>query len=264
MMRTAFALLLLSVLTGCVSPVAQFYQGDRNARLHPQYDASETTVRVFTSDNLERDGRDLMRRGYVKIGQASFNAASSAINEAQVREQAAAVGAHVVLVAGRYSHTASGATPLTIPTRATSYSTGTATAYGPGGAVTAFGSGTTTTYGNQVVMVPYSVERSDFAILFFAKAKSRVGIFAVPIDDATRRRLETNAGLRVEVVVDDSPAFHANVLPGDVLISVAGESVSSMQGFVAITDRYEGQRVPFDLDRDGKRLSKEIEIRKFR
>lgn len=263
-MRTAFAVLLLLVLTGCVSPVAQFYQGEQNARLHPQYDASETSLRIFTSDNLERDGRELLRRGYARIGYASFNAANSAVSEAQVREQAAVVGAHVVLVAARHSHTVSGATPLTIPTRATSFSTGTATAYGSGGSVTAIGSGTTTTLGNQVVMVPYSVERSDYSIVFFAKSRVMVGIVAVPIDDATRRRLETNAGLRVEVVVDDSPAFHANVLPGDIIISVAGEPVSSWQSFAAVANRYAGQKVPFELDRDGKRLSKEIEIRKFR
>jgi membrane-associated protease RseP (regulator of RpoE activity) len=181
-----------------------------------------------------------------------------------VREQAAAVGAHVVLVASRYSHTISGATPLTIPSRTTSVSTGTATAFGRGGAATAMGSGMTTTYGSQTVMMPYTVQRSDFAVLFFAKSRSRVGIIAVPIDDATRRRLETNYGLRVEVVTENSSAFQANVLPGDVLLSVAGEPVSSWQNFVAILDRREGSTVAFEFDRDGRRISKEIEIRRVR
>lgn len=263
MPRLLRSVVLAFALGGCANPVAQFYQGMTDVRSHARYDASETGVRIYPSDDLARDERELFRRGYARIGQASFNASDSAVSEAQVREQAAVVGAHVVLVASRQSHTAAGATPVAIPTTSTAYSTGMATAVGRTGTATAFGSGTTTTRGSQLVMVPYSVRYLDFGILFFAKQKQRVGIFPVPLDDETRRRLESNAGMRVEAVAEGSPAFDANVLPGDILLSIAGEPVSSLDGYLSIVKKYERKRVPFNFDRDGKRIDKQIEIRAF-
>ncbi len=254
---------LAFVLSGCASPVAQFYQGMTDVRSNVLYDASETGVRIFSSDDLARDERELFRRGYARIGQASFNASDSAVSEEQVREQAVAVGAHIVVVASRQSHIAAGATPVAMPTTSTAYSTGMATAVGRASTVTAFGSGTTTTRGSQLVMVPYSVRYLDFGILFFAKHKQRVGIWPAPIDDETRRRLGSNAGMRVEAVADNSPAFDADVLPGDILLSIAGEPVSSLDGYNAIVKKNERRKVPFTFDRNGKRIDKQLEIRAF-
>lgn len=263
MPKLLLSVVLVFALGGCANPVAQFYQGMTDVRSHPRYDARETGVRIHTSDNLPRDERELFRRGYARIGQASFNASDSAVSEAHVREQAAVVGAHVVLVASRQSHTAAGAMPVAIPTTSTAYSTGMATATGRTGTATAYGSGITTTRGSQMVMVPYSVRHLDFGIVFFAKQKQRVGVLLGQIDDETRRRLETNAGVRVEAVAEGSPAFDANVLPGDILLSIAGEPVSSLDGYLSIVKKYERKQVPFNFDRDGKRIDKQIEIRSF-
>lgn len=259
-MRLAFPILLALALSGCANPVAQFYQGMVDVRSKPAYDASDTTVRIFTTNDFERDRLELARRGYIPIGQSNFNADAVAVNEGRVHEHAAKIGAQIVLVSSRYSHTVSGASPLIVPTSATSFSSGTATAYGPAGMAHAVGSSTTRTYGQQVVMAPYSISRSDFSMLFFAKNKNRVGTVIVAIDDATRRRLQTNSGVRVESVVNDSPAFFADVLPGDIILEVAGEPVSENTYYEALK-RYEGRRVTFQIDRDGKRLDKEIEIR---
>lgn len=249
----------LLLLAGCANPVAQFYQGMTDVRSKAAYDASVRGVQIYTTDDFERDRLRLARKGFFPIGQSTFNAAASSVSEAQVREQAAAIGAHVVLVASRYSHTVTGAAPMTIPKNSTSFSSGTATAYGPGGTVQAYGTGTTTTYGSQTVMVPYSVARSDFSMLFFAKNRSLVGIALVPLDDATRQRLQTNIGARVESVVDDSPAFFADILPGDVLLSIGGAPVTE-NSFSGLVRQHAGRLVTFELDRGGVRLTKDVQI----
>jgi len=254
---------LLFLLASCANPYAQFYQGMPDARQRRDYDPTEGELRIYSTTNFDQDRLALMRRGYIPVGQASFNAAANRVSEGQLREQAIKVGAHVVLVASSYSHTETGAVPLVLPQTSTSYSTGTATAYGSGGVVNAYGSGTTTTYGTQTMMMPYSVQRSDFAALFFAKVQARVGIVPQPLDDATRKRLETNAGIKVLVVMEGSPAFRADILPGDILLSLGEDRVQSMENYYQLLDKYEGRTVALQLDREGKSIQKQIEIHPY-
>ncbi|MGH8615058.1 MAG: PDZ domain-containing protein [Gammaproteobacteria bacterium] len=256
-------LLGLLFLASCANPYAQFYQGLPDARVKPFYEPMQAELQIYGSDNFDRDAQALIRRGYAQIGSSSFNAGSNAVSEAQLRQQAAKIGAHAVLVASKYSHTVSGAVPLTIPHTTTSYSSGTATAYGSGGTVNAYGSGTTTTYGSQTVTMPYSVARSDFGALFFAKVKSRLGIYPHAIDDETRKRIQTNAGISVLVVTEGTPAFAADVLPGDVVLSIGDDSIQSVEHFYQLLDKYQGQKPNFKINRDGLAVEKQIEIRAY-
>lgn len=262
-MRRSLSLFGL-LLTACaVNPYAQFYQGTPDARVVPGYETVQADLLIYGTTDFRRDTDELMRRGYIPVGQSSFNAAANQVSEYQLREQAARIGAHSVLVASKYSHTVSGALPLVIPQTTTSYSTGTATAYGSGGTATAYGSGTTTTYGTQTTMVPYSVARSDFGALYFVKVISRVGIIPEPLDDETRQRLETNSGLRVRVVAQDSTAFLADILPGDVLLAMGADAVRSLEHYYKLIDKYEGQTIVFQIDRRGKRVEKKVEVRPY-
>jgi len=258
--RVLLCTALIIMLAGCANPYAQFYKGSLDARQRPDYQPVQGGLQIYGTDNFDRDSLALIRRGYVPVGQASFDAASNSVTEAQLREQAAKIGAHAVLVSSKYTHTISGVVPLELPQTSTSYSTGTATAYGPGGTVNANGSGITTTYGTETVMMPYSMARSDFGAVFFAKIRPRCGVFVNALDDETRKRLQTNSGVRVIAVVDGSPAFLADVLPGDVLLAMGNDTVQSPESYIKLLDKYEGQTILFRLDRDGKPLEKQIAI----
>jgi len=63
-------------------------------------------------------------------------------------------------------------------------------------------------------MISYAVQRSDFGAVFFVKTRQRAGMIVIPIDDATRKRIGTNSGVLVRIVVDGSPAFIADIFPG--------------------------------------------------
>ena len=121
------------------------------------------------------------------IGASFLNAGVNRVKESQLRAQAERVGAQVVLVSSQYTHTVTGAIPLTVPTTSTTTSSGSATAYGAGGSVTATGTGTSTTTGSQTVLMPYSVQRADFGAVYFARVKSRLGPSPLPYGSVTAR-----------------------------------------------------------------------------
>ena len=261
-MRTLIAVAALA-LASCANPYAQFYRGIPDARVTPNYEPVQAELQIYGTDDFDRDTLILIRKGYSPVGQSSFSAGSNSVSEAQLRDQATKIGAHVVLVASKYTHTVSGAVPLSVPQTTTSYSTGTATAYGSGRTVNANGSGTTTTYGSQTVMMPYSVARSDFGARYFVKTKSRLGVLPESVSDEARKRIQTNAGISVKVVTENTPAFAADVLPGDVILSIGGDSIQSVEHFYQLLDKYQGQKPSFKINRDGALIEKAIEIRSY-
>lgn len=257
------AILFVLVITGCANPYAKFYQGAPDARVDPYYLPSNEELKIFSTDDLKRDTKVLIRKGYIPVGESAFNAGSNTVTEAQLREQASKIGAHAVLVSSRFTHSVSGGMPLTLPNTTTSYSTGSATAYGSGGSVTAYGSGTTTTYGSQTTYIPYTVNRSDFNAVYFVKSKARIGFLTEPLDDQTRRRIESNSGVLIDVIMEGTPAFEAGILPGDVLISFNGITVISVEHYEELLKSYSSPTVELEINRDGRILKKVVPVRKL-
>lgn len=256
-------LLIALAMSGCLNPYTRFYRGQPDARGLAGYDSTtqqEPAIYNSTGD-IDRDVDHMIRIGYLPFGQSIFNAASNGASEWELRNQARAIGAHAVVVLSRYTNTVSGAIPLSVPTTTTTYSSGSATAYGPGGSVTAYGNGTSTTYGSETVMMPYSVARSDFtAIYFFRSKRPRLGIFPWEAGDDVHRKLGTNAGILVRVVTEGTPAFRADVLAGDVLLKIGDDNVYSVREFYDLLGKYEGHQVVLVLDRDGQRVEKTVEV----
>jgi hypothetical protein len=261
MRKIILAIALL--VSACANPYSQFYRGTPDARLRPDYLPTTDELKIYSTNDMARDIKTLMRKGFLPIGESSFNAGTGSVSRAQLRKHAQKIGAHAVLISSRFTHSVSGAIPLAVPTTTTSYSTGTGTAYGPRGSITAYGTGSTTTYGTETTWVPYTVNRADFNAVYFVKAKAQVGIFAEALDDETRRRLETNSGVRVGVVAEGSPAFEADVLPGDILILFGGQAVRSVEHYHELLRQFTGNSVELVLNRDGRVLTKVIPFRKL-
>lgn len=247
------------LLAGCANPYAKFYQGAPDARANPRYVAPPGPVQVFALNDIERDRDNLMRRGYIQVGFSSFQAGSSNATQAQLIEQAQKLGAEIVLANTKYSHTVSGVMPLTLPTTSTTYSNAHATAFGSNGtSATAFGSGTSTTYGTQTTMVPYSADRSDFGAVYFARVRPRLGIYVKPLTDEMRQARSSNTGVIIYIVVDNSPAFAADILPGDILVAINGENVAGVEGFNQIVAKPYGQQMKLTLGRGDKTVEKVV------
>jgi hypothetical protein len=198
------------------------------------------------------------KRGYVMIGHSMFNSGRAESEESALR-QGAEVKADLVLVLNpQYTGSVTTSIPITTPTTTTSHTTGSATAYGPAGTVNAYGNSTTTTYGSTTTHIPLTVHRTDYGAVYFVKQRFSLGAFVRDLTDSERQRLETNQGVVVLTVVDDTPAFHADILPGDMIYSIDGDRVPNQDSFSRITSEHRGRVVPIVIIRNGRTIEKSV------
>jgi len=95
--------------TACVTPWAKFYRGQPNARSLSEYDSSanEEPVIYTATGDIGSDVEHLIQVGYLQFGQSSFNSCGQWPSEGDLRDQARAIGAHLVLISSHYNQTAS-------------------------------------------------------------------------------------------------------------------------------------------------------------
>ncbi len=223
-MRLLTALVACVVLTACASGYQRFYKPEVDARTLPdvQLLGEGERPKIFSSNDLQRDVKIAMSKGYRSIGVSSFNGQIE--SEQAVVNQAKAVGAVLVLVNSTFTESRTISTPLFLPNNQTTYSSGSVS--GPYGSANY--SGTSTTYGTRVVPITQQ-QRYDQAAVFFVKStrKMKFGLFTVDLPPELRSKYERNTGALIEIVAEESPAFAANILPGDILVELNGTSVLS-------------------------------------
>jgi hypothetical protein len=258
--------LVASILTGCASGYSSFYKPAEGATAEAISSIRATTPPAMPILERSAPGNPdavvaaYAKRGYVVIGTSMFNSGHNESEEAALK-QGKSVGADLVLVLNpQYTGTVTSSIPLTMPTSTTSYSSGTATAYGPNGTVNAYGNSTTTTYGSKTTYIPMSVNRSDYGAVYFVKRTFNLGAFVRDLNDTERQELQTNHGVIVLTIVDDTPAFNADVLPGDVITAIDGVSVSNQAGFQSMLGARKGKLVSFSLVRRGQPVEKSIQL----
>jgi S1-C subfamily serine protease len=66
-----------------------------------------------------------------------------------------------------------------------------------------------------------------------------------------RTKLERNTGFQVVVVLNDSPAFRANILEGDVVLKMNGQDVLSQADGISKLAALAGQQVTIQVWRHG-------------
>lgn len=260
-MKKIILIIVTLIISSCANHYEQFYKGKTDANTSQFYDNRVVGVKIIKSSNIDTDAKPIMKKGYIPIGSSSFT--SSGATEQQLLDHAKKIGAHVVLFSSIYAGESTGAIPLTVPNTTTSYSSGSATVFGQGRMTNIYGNGTTTTYGSQTVMVPYSVKNFQFSAVYFVKIKSQIGLIVTPMDDETKRRLQTNSGAIVNTVIDNTPAFMADILPGDVILTIDGERVQSPEHCTSLFAKNEGKSIVVVLERNGNFINKTVPVRRL-
>jgi hypothetical protein len=200
------------------------------------------------------------RRGYGPIGASSFSSGNNERDESAVK-QAKQVGADlVVIVDQQFSESRTSSVAITTPTTSTAYTNSSATAFGPLGSATAFGSATTTTYGSQTAYVPMTVNRYNYGAMYFVKRHYILGVVGRDLRDDERRGLQTNRGLFVTTIVDGTPAYLNDILPGDVLISVNDVPIAGNADFSNQMQHFRGQAVDFLVIRGTDKITKKVSL----
>lgn len=194
---------------------------------HPVQDASSAIPWsgppeiIAGSGNLPADVDGLWRRGFAVVGYSAFNSPNN--KTADAIKWGAKLRARYVLLGTDLASSQTTVLPLTLPNTTTSTTTGNVSAYGSGGVGNANFSATTTHYGTQTSYIPITVNRFDkLAVYFVEVPKKGTGIFPRDLTAAEIATLETQRAIAVRAVRDGSPAYEANILPGDVIVAVDG------------------------------------------
>jgi membrane-associated protease RseP (regulator of RpoE activity) len=200
------------------------------------------------------------RQAYVLIGSTAFTSGHQE-SEQDAIDLGTKVGADLVLITSpQYQGSTTTNVPITTPTTTTSHTNGTATAYGSGAPVTAFGNATTTTYGSETTYIPMTVNRTAYSAGYFVKLRYTFGANFRDLTDSERQLLQTNRGAYVVTVVDNSPAYNSDILPGDIILAINGQAASGYAGAVELLKTNQGRTVDVTIVRAGKTLSKRVSI----
>ncbi len=264
-MRFVALTVALAFISGCASnSYAEFYNNAPG--ITPEMIASgrinlppsePTVARARSFDGL---ADAYIRRGYGPIGASSFSSGNNESDENAIKQAKQVSADLVVIVDPQFSESRTSSIPITTPTTSTSYTNGSATAFGPLGTATAFGSATTTTYGSQTAYVPMTVNRYNYGAMYFVKRHYILGVVGRDLSDEERRRLQTNRGLLVTTIVDGTPAYLNDILPGDILISVNDVPIAGNADFSSQMQHYRGQAVNLTVIRGTDKISKKVTL----
>jgi hypothetical protein len=260
-----FIPLTLALLIGCVNPYRTNFNEtlDRQpkwiaARLAP----SPEKPRLITSDNIRNDNWDLFERGYIMIGYSKFDGPGTDTYNALA--QARRIGADVVLLQTKFTKSLTETVAVTQwgPSETTD-ARQTTNVIGARGNVRTIKteSEVTTSQSPATVYVPQQVDYYEHAATYWRKMSHPIfGAAVQDLNDAQRRQLETNQGLNVRAVVIDSPAFKADLLKGDILLTMNGQPVPSAQNFYEAIAAQAGKKVDFTVLRGDKRMQRAIAL----
>lgn len=189
---------ILVIFNSCASSpssssIAKWYEPYRTPE-HRGYTAiylsDDEEPRIISSSNISSDLFNYLSRHYVALGLSGWNGPSAEIIK-EIKQHAKKIGATVALYSIEYTDTRT----------TTSYYQGT------GGT--------------------YSVRRYDFTIYFLVEFTDDVGfgLSLLDLNDQRRQEYQRNTGAFVNIVYINTPAFYANIIRNDIIISINGKDI---------------------------------------
>lgn len=189
------------------------------------------------------------KRGYFVIGESSFNT-DKRVSDDQALKQGQAVGADLVIIfLPQYTRSVTYTDPFPTLTMDTSYTTG------PEG----LGNATTTAYERHMTKVSSTVDHYDYGAIYFVKRRFRIGAFVRNLNELERHLLHMNQGVVVMTIVNDSPAYKADILPGDMITAMDGKRITNHEGFTRMAAERKGRMIIFSLVRQGRVIEKSLQ-----
>lgn len=224
------AAIVVAALSTAASDVDKFY----HAVPHRTSDAATTLEPNFheSSGNAQKDVAAMATSGFELIGYSAFNGREA--GQKNIRKQAKKVGASDVIHLERYTDTQSA------------------------GAV---GSTSFSRWGAFSFVTPMTVRRYDQLAMFFRKApREGLGIYPRPLTDEEKMRIGTNKGVAIVAVTNGSPAFNADILPGDIILQLNNHPLWDADSIRAALDSAKGKTTEIQIVRGGQQISKQVTI----
>jgi len=250
----------LVLLTGCANNFATHYTSIASVNT-PSYIPTNKPIEIIDIGENPDELNQFLRVGYLPVGKSNFIAQSRSQKTANIEIQAKAVGAQIVLLNRKDAGTSTTVLPMTTPVNSVSTTNSNHNIYGNNvGLGNIYGTSTTTTYGSKTQYIPVTSSFTEYTATYLAKFKSRVGIHPAELTDLDKQALDQNTGIRVKIVVDGSPAYFGNIIPNDLILRVNGQPVAGVNGFAEISNNLPAGRAKFEILRNNKVVTKEIEI----
>jgi len=278
MKRLSWAAVFL-LFTGCVglqNPYNEFYQdrtGGINISQSPWVILPTGEPKLYSGSNPDIDSQKMYENGYSLLGFSSFNAGN--VSKGKLLDQAAKVKTDTVIFYSNYTNTISGMMPLILPNNQTYTTNGSGMANmsgninGYGGSASWSGSGnyfghsTTTVYGTQTTYMPYAFRRYDYFASYWIKMKKPIfGATCIDLTSEQRDKIGTNKGAFVKYVVNESPAFMADIFEGDIITKINDDDVVGKESIDDFKIKYLGKKVTVTIIRKDKTLTKEVQFSK--
>lgn len=199
-MRLTVILPLLLLLSGCASGYSTFYTQriDENSMKNLELLNENQTPVIMKTNNLRAEVNRYLAKNFDIIGVSHFNGGME--SDDNILSQAINVRATLVLQTSSFVTTQGSSSPLILPN-------------GVGGF------NTTAMYSQQM--------RYDQEAAFMAKRtkKPRFGLYFGDLSPDQKKQYERNTGVVVDFAIEGTPAFDANIVPGDLIIAIDGNSV---------------------------------------
>lgn len=228
--RNLLGVVCVAAMTIAASDVSKFYHpvphrtADAETAAEPNMHAS--------SGEAKKDVAAMETAGFELIGYAAFNGKES--GQKTVAKQAKKVGATDVVYIEHYTDTQNA------------------------GAV---GSTSYSRWGAFSFVTPMSVRRYDQLALYFRKApRDGLGVYPRPLSDDEKVSIGSNKGLVITAVMNGSPAFMADILPGDIVVQVNGHAVWDADSSKAAMESARGKTSEVQIIRAGQQITKQVTI----
>lgn len=197
-MRKYILFLILPLLfIGC-STVSDFYEN----WLPPEYISTESFLQegedpeIYYSTDILSDIYFLRSNYFLILGNSSYNGPADDSVEDEIDTLCRETGAKIALYTTQYTDTRTGVT------------------------------------GYNGYVSSYSIKRYDYDIFLFVPMSpaeilyyGRIGLSYSDLTSSERIAARQNTGASIDVVYQDSPAFYANLAPGDVITEVNGIAI---------------------------------------
>jgi len=259
MKNIILSIFLLLVVSCAVNPYYNFYKDQTNGAdlsTLPNVILTNEEPKIFEGANIDSDSQKMMENGFVSIGYSSFNAGAVSSDKAIIH--AKNIKAEVVIVYSEYTNTVSGSIPLTLPNTETSTTKTSGNLWGVGSYNE---TSTTTTNKSKTYDIPYSVNRYNYFASFWVKIKELTfGINFRSLENDERRLIGSNKGVKITVVINNSPAFMSDIFAGDILKQIGAIEIINTESVSQALQNYKGKTVNVTIWRDGEVLSKSVNL----
>jgi S1-C subfamily serine protease len=105
-----------------------------------------------------------------------------------------------------------------------------------------------------------TVNRYNYGAVYFIKRTYILGADLRDLTNEERAKLQSNSGLFVTAVVNDTPAFRNDVLAGDIIVKIDGQPIYGKQAASDALESKRGQEVSFTIFRNDQFIEKTFKL----